>query len=364
MIKIFRNSEEGAKKGDVNIEEVKRQQAKARIIKFLCILIVVSSISYYIGYDSANRETLTTYVSEEKSYSSSNRELIGFNPIASLFEWLEKNEIDCATLIDQVASSSRYGEQFADLKNHLAVDKEDIKNVLEGQKVMTKETLYIGDSRTQGLLISGALEEDKTVYGVGYGYNWLIGRGEFSSKKSNATSGGIAGLKSKMDKDKPYNIVIWLGVNDLKRVSASKYFEVYKDLATGEWKNHDLYIVSVGPVNDAKSHYVRNADIDSFNASMQELIGGSQLKNLHYVDLGLSQKDIKRFDNAGIHYSRQDSQNIASLVADEIARVDLERQADLIELFYDAISYIEELKNHIIFERTKPIEYQLKKNRE
>ena len=58
---------------------------------------------------------------------------------------------------------------------------EQIKNYIteisKQAKELLRETIYIGDSRTQGLLDSGAVNEEQTIYGIGYGYKWLIGEG-------------------------------------------------------------------------------------------------------------------------------------------------------------------------------------------
>lgn len=65
---------------------------------------------------------------------------------------------------------------------------------------------------------AGVINNSNTIYGVGYGYNWLIGSGSFNTNNTNATVGGIAGINGLMRDHVNYNIVIWLGVNDLSNV--------------------------------------------------------------------------------------------------------------------------------------------------
>ena len=139
----------------------------------------------------------------------------------------------------------------------------------------------------------------------GLGYNWLIGNGTFGSN-TNSTTGGINGINGLMRDNASYNIVIWLGVNDLGNVES--YSQRYYDLAVGDWREHNLYIVSVGPVLDDLAANVSNEMINAFNTRMQELINGSGLSNLIYIDLGLSEDDILSYDTSeGLHYGNEDS---------------------------------------------------------
>lgn len=174
---------------------------------------------------------------------------------------------------------------------------------------------FIGDSRTQGMQIAGLVNKDNTVYGSGYGYNWLIGNGNFDSSKTNATEGAIAGINSKMDSTGQYNIIIWLGVNDYSSVGAQKYYDKYYELATGEWKNQMIYIVAVGPVDDSKAVYVDNAGINSFNAELSDLIGKSDAQNLKYINLNYS---ISSYDKEGLHYSSDDYENIYNMIVSNV----------------------------------------------
>ena len=169
-----------------------------------------------------------------------------------------------------------------------------------------RETLFLGDSRTQGILNAGVTNSGNTIYGVGYGYNWLIGNGDFSSGNTNATNGGINGINGLMRDNASYNIVIWLGVNDLGNVNL--YYEEYEALATGDWRNHNIYIVSVGPIVTGANTYATNEAIDNFNSTMESLINQSGISNLFYIDLDFTEDMIVSSD--GIHYSPDNYVNI------------------------------------------------------
>ena len=195
-----------------------------------------------------------------------------------------------------------------------------------------RETLFLGDSRTRGMQNAGVINSGNTIYGVGYGYNWLVGSGEFSSSNTNATNGGIKGINSLMRDNASYNIVIWLGVNDLGNAEA--YFEEYQALATGDWSNHHIYIVSVGPVDDDLSAYAKNETIQNFNNTMSSLINSSGLSNLTYLDLGYTEESIDSYDSEGIHYSSQDYIDIYNII---VASLDSSLNSDY--QLYNLTSY-------------------------
>ena len=195
-----------------------------------------------------------------------------------------------------------------------------------------RETLFLGDSRTRGMQNAGVINSGNTIYGVGYGYNWLVGNGDFSSSNTNATNGGIDGINDLMRDNASYNIVIWLGVNDLGNVNL--YYEEYEALATGDWRNHNIYIVSVGPVDDDLSAYATNEAIQNFNNTMSSLISSSGLSNLIYLDLGYTEDSIESYDSAGIHYSSNDYIAIYDII---MSRIDTTLNTDY--QLYNLTSY-------------------------
>ena len=173
-------------------------------------------------------------------------------------------------------------------------------------------SIYIGDSRVQGMVINDILNESNAVYGSCCGYSWFLGNDACTRIATNSKSGGIIGANNKMDESKSYDIFIWLGVNDLY-LGANKYYQKYLELANGSWKKHNIHIVSVGPVQDAKAS-ISNSDINKFNENMKKLISSSGKSNLNYIDLGYTESSIKGYDSAGLHYSKSDYQNIFNIM--------------------------------------------------
>lgn len=233
----------------------------------------------------------------------------------------------CASLILGLSSSDKIDIDSSYVPNIESSLHEDIilrpiikqtvfKNLVDSinEEIMPRENIFIGDSRTQGMLQSGAISESNTIYGVGYGYNWFIGEGNFNSEKTNAIHGAVNKLRTIMEEDKKYNIIIWLGVNDLKYKPASLYFEEFLSLATGELSRHDLFIVSVGPVSQYKETSVSNNQINSFNEELKDLVLNSGVDNLKYIELNEFDLRIQRYDKSGIHYGYTDYRNIYDII--------------------------------------------------
>lgn len=201
--------------------------------------------------------------------------------------------------LNEFESLASEGNTYSQILNHFYNASSDDNDAEDN---VYRETLFLGDSRTRGMQNAGVINSGNTIYGVGYGYNWLVGNGDFSSSNTNATNGGIDGINDLMRDNASYNIVIWLGVNDLGNVNL--YYEEYEALATGDWRNHNIYIVSVGPIVTGASTSATNEAIESFNSTMSSLISSSGLNNLFYIDLGITEDDIQSSD--GIHYSSDD----------------------------------------------------------
>ncbi len=259
------------------------------------------------------------------------------NTLLEIKYLLEKNNLTSNDLIN-LLSTSRYQNASSNLfASYPGLDNAKILGLLDGNQIILRDNLYLGDSRTKGMLLSGVVNEENTVYGIGYGYSWLVGKGNFSGDKTNALNGGIEGLETKMDDDKNYNIVIWLGVNDYTYVSAKTYYQKFVELATDRWSNHNIYIVSVGPVNDNTAITVNNAGINTFNASLKEYISNSEISNLNYVDLNLTPDFINKYDSAGLHYGSGDYERIFNLVDNAIAQDDLENSNNILHFLYSVL---------------------------
>ena len=152
---------------------------------------------------------------------------------------------------------------------------------------------FIGDSRTVGMDSSvNDIDSSNVVAEVSQGYYWLLNT-------------AIDSANSKMGANK-YNVFLWLGVNDLGNID--NYIAKYKELAQNDWKNHNMFVVQVGPVDDSISPNVKNSSIDLFNNKMQSEITNANISNLVYVPMNYN---IKYYDESmGVHYGSEDYINI------------------------------------------------------
>ena len=255
-------------------------------------------------------DSLYSDISNYLYVSTSYRSTISFLNSSNVLEFSQER-------LNEMEEYASNGDDYeAILKNLYGSEEEQENN--EEDNVVYKETLYLGDSRTQGIINAGLINASNTVYGVGYGYNWLVGNGSFSNSYTNSTVGGIKGINGLMRENASYNIVIWLGVNDYSYNNANTYFNKYQELATGEWSSHNLYIVALGPVDDSKSQNAKNEGIDNFNNTMRDLINSSGLSNLKFIDLGYTQESINTYDEAGLHYGRADYEQIYNIITNNI----------------------------------------------
>lgn len=173
-------------------------------------------------------------------------------------------------------------------------------------KISYTNNLFIGDSRIYDMRKYGIIANNKVIYGSGYGLDWFSGSNEFSASNTNALNGAISEANKRMLENTNYNIIIWLGINDLENVG--NYYNKYYELASGEWSNNNIYVVGVGKVN---SDTISNDVISEFNNNMSNLINGSGLDNLKYINLDY---EVKEYMEDGIHYSKSDYQKIYSLI--------------------------------------------------
>ncbi len=162
-------------------------------------------------------------------------------------------------------------------------------------------TIYMGDSRTNGLKLYGGLSSDEQVFATdGGGYNDFLGH--------------ITSVNNVLSNGKSYNIVLNYGVNDLS--NSSKYCEKYKSFINSVNSKNNVYVMSVNPVNDSGSKYAKNSNIQSFNSSIKSCISG--LKNVKYCDVygsaSISDWTSKYISSDAIHYTSDGYKYIHSVV--------------------------------------------------
>ena len=171
--------------------------------------------------------------------------------------------------------------------------------------------ILIGDSRTEDMCKSSycnACTSDKYFAKVSMGYSWFV---------NTAIPNTNTYLNN--NPNTSYNIFILLGVNDngastsAGTSSANKYFDKVKSLATGSWKNHYIYYVSVNPVINSSG---KRAAINGFNSNMKTKIANSGIKNLKYCDTASKLSITSSNSPDGVHYNCTTYRKIRSLLND------------------------------------------------
>ena len=200
----------------------------------------------------------------------------------------------------QASNVIEFNENVLDSYEKFAQKNNDFKTILtnyygvstESEVSKYKETFYIGESRTIDMLNNNLIASNRTVAENLNGYSWLY-------------TTGIDEANQKMNDNKEYNIVIWLGLNDLW--AANSYYNLYSDLATNEWTEHNIYVVSTTYVDELVVYDITNSEIDEFNNTLRTLINNSGISNLKFIDINSSNYT---YESDGLTYSKSDYNNI------------------------------------------------------
>lgn len=174
--------------------------------------------------------------------------------------------------IEKLSESMTYDEILDEIYNPKDTGSVDITDE-------ERDTIFVGDSRISHMVSNGIIEENKSVYGSGVGYPWF-GGGAYA--EGNCNSNAIRCINNKISANE--NIVIWLGITDI--YSYEMYYKKYYELANSSWEDNNIFIVSVGYVDESKYSGVTNKEIETFNFEMKKSINGSGLNNLNFIDLG------------------------------------------------------------------------------
>lgn len=158
--------------------------------------------------------------------------------------------------------------------------------------------ILVGDSRTVAMKEAMSSSADSTVYIAkeGEGYKWF-------------QETGLAELKSALAESPSKTVVFNLGVNDVENISL--YLTLYKQLVQ-TYPDAAFYFMSVNPVNEEKTKGITNAQIQSFNGSLQEIFSTRYLDCYNY----LIQNGFDTVD--GLHYTQDTSKAIHQFLTDQI----------------------------------------------
>ena len=176
------------------------------------------------------------------------------------------------------------------------------------KSTLKSNTVLIGDSRTVGMCDKnngyGLCGSDEFIAKSSMGYDWFV-------------STAISSVNSKIS-SKEYNIVILMGVNMSTtdgKSEATKYYNKISSLAKNEWKKPNVIFVSVNPVYDSRSRYIKMSHVNDFNSTMKSKISSPKISNLSYCDTASKLNlTADNYDSEGVHYDKSTYQKIYNTI--------------------------------------------------
>ena len=192
-------------------------------------------------------------------------------------------------------------------------DKDKGGSTTSSAKPGTK-TIFVGDSRTVGMCAAITGQWGKCQFSNGGAYvngnDIYVAEGSMGYAWFESTAVPAINNILKNDPNTTYNIISNMGVNWLLS-DVDKYIVKYKELSNGAWKNHNIIIASVNPVNETiekqNGYATRQEDIVKFNSKIKTGISG--LSNVKYCDT--YNAIINNFQTGdGLHYTATTYKNI------------------------------------------------------
>lgn len=176
------------------------------------------------------------------------------------------------------------------------------------------KNIIIGDSRTVGMCAHMGGNYNSCPFsnsgGLTVGNDYYIAQGSMSYSWFANTAVPAVNKIISANPGTTFNIYSLMGVNFLLS-DIDKYIPKYKELANGVWKNHNVILVSVNPVDEAKEkqhgYSTKQANIITFNNKLKN--GTSGVSNIKYCDtFNSALSSLSTSD--GLHYSASTSQVI------------------------------------------------------
>ncbi len=161
-----------------------------------------------------------------------------------------------------------------------------------------RQLVFIGDSRTVGMKSAVGKNNNLWSAKIGMGLKWM-------------KSTGVPNVEASINENS--DVVILMGVNDVRSLSYTKKYISYINQKASEWTalGANVYYVSVNPMAFETKSYpgITNDLIENWNARMQQGL----IPQVRYIDtysklLGnVSSRD-------GIHYNKSSYQTLYGLI--------------------------------------------------
>lgn len=251
------------------------------------VTVVRPSINPSLSPEPTAVSTSVTAVSATPEISSMTE--ISTTPVVSITPPPEMSPVPTITQAPTITPAKRKSEQSSEEGTLSRPDHPDT--------VTNDKLIFVGDSRTEG--IRDAVGDDSVWSCLsGKGYDWMV-------------QTGVPQIEDEIEKNTA--IIFLMGVNDPFNVN--NYINYINEKAY-EWAaiGAQTYFVSVGPVE--KDPYITNAQIESFNTSMENNLSGVKYIDVytHLVENGYATVD-------GLHYPANVSIEIYNYILENLEEV-------------------------------------------
>lgn len=177
-----------------------------------------------------------------------------------------------------------------------------------------EETVFVGDSRVNGMLYAGVIEEENA-----FAYNGLSHSGALTKQFVDLGTGRKLTVAQALGVRKPQRAVIAFGINGIAWIGEASFIEGYEkllDAMTEQSPDTTFIIQSILPVSAAKeqedSRYA-NEKIDRYNQLLQQL---AEEKGMYYLNTA---EALKNADGAlDARYDRGDGLHFSNAASDAI----------------------------------------------
>ena len=211
---------------------------------------------------------------------------------------------------DKLRAAIKKEAGYSDSSEAKSIESEEMHN---NDTVIVKDsigTIYVGDSRTEGMKSNQDIQN-----GLGDCEFFVCKSGSNLTWLKNDAIAQIQDIISKNNFEK-WNIVLMMGVNDC---STDKIYDKYKDLYTkqksGDWKDYNVYITSINPVDEDKcknsGYDINNKNIEKFNEAISNISGTK------YIDTYKLKNQLDYSDD-GLHYTDETNKKVYDEVRNNI----------------------------------------------
>lgn len=287
----------------------KRRQKYIRrriTVSIALILILLSTFFLIKNYVIKNMDNLGVLKSiavfgmsdQDKTISNESKNNDNLNKIEDIEDDTSKkppNDIDDSIVIapNTEGDTSKSNTETNNKPNENSnIPQKDILDISEdiNYKEVFGNSLFIGDSITEGLSHYELLDEEKVIAQLG-----------FTLLKANKQLSNIKTLE-------PENIFILLGTNEVEaNMSSEKFIKNYTDLLNNikdKYPKANIYVQSilpVGPKVQQRLPFVTTARIEEFNRAIIEMAKNEDVNYLNTASvLEKTDKDLHEPD--GIHF--------------------------------------------------------------